>query len=292
MTGFGRGQVSIGGFTASVEIRSVNHRFADLRLKLPGSVAGIERMIHRRIRDSVHRGHVEVSLKVSHNGKSAPVEINRAVIDSYLKAARLLRREYRFEGDVTLETLFSLPDVVRVRSEPEVGKREEGAVLKAIDRAIAAHDAMRIKEGRMLARDISHRLTEIDRARSRIAARAPQMIPLYANRLRKRVQEINGGQEGGSSIDESRLAQEVALIAERSDVTEELVRLGGYIDQVKDLLAAGEGPIGKKLDFIMQELNREANTINSKAIDLSMCQDALDVKAEIEKIREQVQNVE
>ena len=297
MTGFGRGEASAGPFTAKVELRSVNHRFADLRLKLPSELHGLETVLNQRARKSIYRGHVELNVSITRGTRQTPpFVINRPVVDSYLKAARQLKSEYRLGGEITVEAVFALPDAIRVQAvSPDLNRREQAALLLAVDRAIARHDAMRIKEGKMLARDIKKRVDSIGKARSRIEKRAPQMVPLYAKRLDKRIRELNGsgGHRGGRlRIDESRLAQEVALVAERSDVTEELVRLAGHLDQLRDLMASKSGPVGKKLDFIMQEMNREANTINSKAIDLVMCQHALEVKAEVEKIREQVQNVE
>ncbi len=297
MTGFGRGEASAGPFTARVEARSVNHRFADLRLRLPSDLQGLEPVLNQRVRKSIHRGHVELSVTITRSAaRLPPFVINRPVVDSYLKAARQLRSDYRLGGELTVESVLALPDAIRVQTAPsELNRREQVALLLAVDRTIARLDAMRIKEGRILAREIERRVDSIERARSRIEKRVPLVIPQYAKRLDKRLRELNSsGLPPGERprIDESRLAQEVALVAERSDITEELVRLAGYLEQLRDLMANGSGPVGKKLDFIMQEMNREANTINSKAVDLTMCQHALEVKAEVEKIREQVQNVE
>jgi uncharacterized protein (TIGR00255 family) len=183
--------------------------------------------------------------------------------------------------------------VIRPRSAAAAPNPEEqAAILAAFDTAMKAHDAMRSEEGKILARDIRRRVALIRRLQDRIAKRSPRMLPLYVKRLRTRIGELNGSGGRGIAVDASRLAQEVALVAERSDITEELVRLAGYLEQIESLLGRPAEPIGKKLDFIMQEMNREANTINSKAIDLAICQDAIEVKAEVEKIREQVQNIE
>jgi uncharacterized protein (TIGR00255 family) len=176
-----------------------------------------------------------------------------------------------------------------------LSRDEQAALLAAFDAAMAAHDAMRDAEGRILARDLLQRVGTIGRLRDRIQKRAPRMLPHYVKRLKKRIEDLNGSSGRGPrglEIDPSRLAQEVALLAERSDITEELVRLAGYLEQMRAMLSDAKEPVGKKLDFIMQEMNREANTINSKAIDLAICQDALQMKAEVEKIREQVQNIE
>jgi len=218
-------------------------------------------------------------------------EINHQVVSSYLKAAEQVRIQYELPGEVGIQDVLALPDAIRSRSGPVAMTREnEAALLCAFDKAVAAHDAMRMEEGKILARDIGRRIVAIRKSCDSIRRRAPKMVPLYARRLKDRIKDL--GSAAGGRLDPTRLAQEVALAAERSDITEELVRLDGYIEQLAGLMADTKEPAGKKLDFIMQEMNREANTINSKALDLAICRDALAVKAEVEKIREQVQNIE
>ena len=292
MTGFGRGEASAGPFTASVEVRSVNHRFADVRVKVPSGLAGLEPVLQQRVQGRVHRGRLDVSVSVARAaGETPPLEINRDLVAAYVKAADTIRRDFGLTGEVTLQTVLALPDALSQRAAAAAPSGEEKeAVLAALDQAMTAHDAMRSEEGAILARDLRRRLESIGRLQRSLSERAPQMIPFYAKKLETRVRELAG--PVGAAVDPARLAQEIALTAERSDITEELVRLAGYLEQVDRLLAQAGEPVGKKLDFIMQEMNREANTINSKAIDLSMCQDAIDVKAEVEKIREQVQNLE
>jgi uncharacterized protein (TIGR00255 family) len=212
-------------------------------------------------------------------------------VASYVQAARMLGAEYGLAGDVTLAGVLALPDVLRGRGGPSgPSSAEQKALMEAFDRALDAHDAMRTQEGEILSRDLGRRLAVVRQLARRIGRKAPKMTPLHARRLGERVRELMG-RNGASGLDPARLAQEVAILAEKSDITEELVRLEGYLEQIVPLLEAGE-PVGKKLDFIMQEMNREANTINSKSIDLAICQAAIEIKAEVEKIREQVQNVE
>ena len=294
MTGYGRGEASAGPFRAVVEVRSVNHRFADVKIKLPSDLSGIEPALQQRIQGRVHRGRLDVSVSVARGTDEAPpIEINRKMVASYVRAADMLKQEFGLAGEVTLESVMSLPDVLSLRTPVGAASREEqAAVVAALEQAMAAHDAMRLQEGGILARDIKQRVAAITRLRGRIAKRAPKMLPLYVKRLKTRLRELNGNGARAAEVDDSRVAQEIALMADRSDITEELVRLAGYLEQMDALLAGSKEPVGKKLDFIMQEMNREANTINSKAIDLSICQDAIDVKAEVEKIREQVQNLE
>jgi len=293
MTGFGRGEASEGPFKATVEVRSVNHRFADVKFKLPSELAGVERMLHQRLSGLVHRGRLDISVNVTRGADGAELfEINHPVVSSYLKAAEQIRIRYELPGEVGIQDVLALPDAIRSRPGAVALTREnEAALLSAFDKAISAHDAMRMEEGKILARDIGRRILGIRKSCDAIRRRAPKMVPLYARRLKGRIKDLGSAVDGGT-LDPTRLAQEVALAAERSDITEELVRLDGYIEQLMDLMADTKEPVGKKLDFIMQEMNREANTINSKALDLAICRDALEVKAEVEKIREQVQNIE
>jgi len=292
MTGFGRGEASCGGFRATVEMRSVNHRFADLKFRIPPDMGSMEPQLLQRLQKRVGRGRVDVTVNVvRENEQGGAIEINRPVVASYVRAARALREEFGLEGDVTLSTVLSLPDVVRGgtgRTGPSSG--EQKALLDAFEAALEAHDAMRLREGGILARDLTRRLAAVRQLSRRIARKAPGMAPRHARRIAERVRELTR-REAAADIDPARLAQEAAILAERSDITEELVRLDGYLEQVEGMLD-GDEPVGKKLDFIMQEMNREANTINSKALDLTVCQAAIEIKAEVEKIREQVQNVE
>ena len=296
MTGYGRGESTAGEYAAIVEMRSVNHRYADIKLKLPAELADLERELQERIRGKVQRGRLEVTISVARAaGREAPWQVDRALVASYIAAAHAVREEFKLSGEVTLQTVLSLPDVIRGR-EPvngAVGERR-GAVLKALDGALASHEKMRAQEGEILARDILKRVARIEQLQGRIAKRAPKLLASYAKKLSRRASELQRMLPDGAGKlpDGTRLAQEVALLAEKADITEELVRLAGYLEQLGTLMTAKGEPVGKKLDFVMQEMNREANTINSKATDLAVCQDAIEIKAELEKIREQAQNIE
>lgn len=217
----------------------------------------------------------------------ASIEVDTALVDSYIQAARRIQKRHRLAGELSLDTIMRLPEVVRPRDEEGPGAGRDAVVMKAFGRALAAHDAMRVREGKILERDILGRMKTIGRLRESMAKRAPEVVPAHRKRLIERLNEA-----AGLRVDEGRLAQEVALLAEKADITEELVRLAGYVEQTGEILGRAKEPVGKKLDFIMQEMNREANTINSKSVDLDLCRDALEVKAEVEKIREQVQNIE
>ena len=291
MTGYGRGEASVGPLRVTVEVRGVNHRFADIKLKLPADLASLEQELARRVARKVRRGRVDVTISVSRGSDAPPaLEINRPVVEAYLKASERLRADYGLTGEVTVQQVLALPDAMLPRvASGSVSETESAAVTEALDGALTGLEAMRSLEGRTLAGDLDRRAAAIERLRERMAKRSPRMAPLYAKRLKARIRELNGARV----TEPSRLAQEVALVADRSDITEELVRLGGHVEQLRGMLSARGGePVGKKLDFIMQEMNREANTINSKAIDLAICRDALEVKVEVERIREQVQNIE
>ncbi|MGH9868331.1 MAG: YicC/YloC family endoribonuclease [Candidatus Polarisedimenticolia bacterium] len=294
MTGFGRGEAGEAGYRVTVEMRSVNHRFAEFKMRVPPEIAGFEHVLSQRLQKNVGRGRVDVLVNVARaeNGAGA-FEINRPLVRSFVEAARTLREEFGLEGAVTLSSVLSLPDVLRVRSGAQgLGAAEQKVLLDAFDRAVAAHDAMRVQEGKILARDLNRRVVSIRALARGITKRVPGQSPLQARRMRARVKELMGGTPGRSIVDPARIAQEVAILAERSDITEELVRVDGHLEQIEGLLSGASGPIGKRLDFILQELHREANTMNSKSIDLRICQAAIEIKAEVEKIREQVQNVE
>lgn len=291
MTGYGRGEASVGPLRVTVEVRGVNHRFADIKVKLPADLASLEQELARRVARKVRRGRVDVTISVSRGSDAPPaLEINRPVVEAYLKASERLRADYGLTGEVTVQQVLALPDAMLPRvASGSVSETESAAVTEALDGALTGLEAMRSLEGRTLAGDLDRRAAAIERLRERMAKRSPRMAPLYAKRLKARIRELNGARVA----EPSRLAQEVALLADRSDITEELVRLGGHVEQLRGMLSARGGePVGKKLDFIMQEMNREANTINSKAIDLAICRDALEVKVEVERIREQVQNIE
>lgn len=288
MTGFGRAQVSSGPIQTTVEMRSVNHRYADLRVKLPADISALEEAMQERLKKVVQRGRLDVTVSVARRNRgNTPIEVDAALVASYIQAARRIQKRHRLAGELSLDTVMRLPEVIRPRDINGSGPGSEALVMKAFAKALAAHDAMRVREGKILERDIVRRMQAIDRLRGQMEKRAPEVVPAHRRRLLER---LNGAT--GLRVDEARLAQEVALAAEKADITEELVRLAGYVEQAEEILKGAKEPIGKKLDFIMQEMNREANTINSKAVDLDLCRDALEVKAEVEKIREQVQNIE
>lgn len=289
MTGFGHGAVERDGLRVEVELKGVNHRFLDLKLRLPQESAGLEPGLRARLQEKVARGRIDVVVTlVSSRPREARLEVNRALVEGYLKAVGELKKEFGLRGSVGLETVLALPGVVAVRTEPTGNGLAGEAIVEAVDLAVAEYDAMRRQEGGRLVEDLNGRLRSVEEATRRIAREAEGLPSQYAERLRSRVAALAQGFE----IDPARLAQEAAILAGRVDVTEETVRLLGYVEQARRTLASAAGPVGKTLDFVMQEMNREANTISSKAEAMGICREALAIKAEVEKMREQIQNLE
>lgn len=291
MTGFGQGTAEKDGVRVEVELKGVNHRFLDVKMRLPAEAGLLEPALRSAVQERVSRGRIDIAVAiVSTRAPGCRVEVNRDLVAGYLEAASEMKKEFRLKGSVGLEALLALPGAVMVQAE-KVGA--DGAatslVKEALRQALLRYDTMRAEEGWRLTEDLRDHLEAIRAAARRIIGEARDLPEAYARRLKERLKLLL---EGERSLDETRLAQEVALLAGRVDITEELVRLQGYVDQAEATLAQPPGPVGKSLDFIMQEMNREANTISSKAEALPICQEALRIKAEVEKIREQVQNLE
>lgn len=289
MTGFGRAERRAGTFLVSVEIRSVNHRHAEIRVKVPPPLAALEDPLRQQLGAAVVRGRVDATVNVSGGGAEVPVEVNHTLVAAYLRAAAEVAERHGIEGHVPLERILALPGVISLRAETaELTPAQRAAIEAAFREAIGALQQARASEGRHLAADIVKRLRAVEKHRSAIVRIAKTLPSALARRLRARIAEIGEGR----AVDPGRLAQEAAMLASRADITEELVRLQGHVEQAIGLLGATKEPAGKKLDFLLQEMHREANTINSKSEDLRISREALAIKAEIEKVREQAQNIE
>jgi uncharacterized protein (TIGR00255 family) len=290
MTGFGAGSAERDGLRFEVEIKGVNNRFLDQRVKLPSEYAGLENEIKQRVQSRIARGRVDtVVVMTSEREESVRLEVRQALVEGYLAAARDLRRRHKIRGALGVERILALPGVVQVVSESGADPAAAGeTLLQAFATALDAFEAMRTAEGRRLAEDLSQRLDDLRAETGRVADEAARQPGLRADGLRERVAALLGD----ARVDPGRLAQEVAILADRADITEEVVRLTGYLDQAKGLLEEPAGPAGKTLDFVMQEMNREANTIASKSESLAICQAALRIRSIVEAIREQAQNLE
>ena len=290
MTGFGRAAAECDGVRVEVEIKGVNHRSLDMKMRLPAEVSALEPDLRGRLQRVVARGRIDVAVSLaSARPPTYRIEVNRALVAEFLKATAALKKEFALKGALGIETVAGLPGALSILTDASTDGGPGPALLaKAFEQALFGFDAMRGQEGTRLARDVLTRLQAIEEGVDRIEAEARGLPEAFAARLRERVAALV--QERG--LDDMRLAQEVALMADRVDLTEEVVRLRGYLQQSRALLERPDGPVGKTLDFVMQEMNREANTISSKAERLSICQAALQIKSEVEKIREQVQNLE
>ena len=289
MTGFGRGKGSAGPLLVEVEIRSVNHRHAEVRVKVPPRLASLEDPLRQKLSAVITRGRVDATVNLSGADEVAPVEVDHSLVAAYLRAASEIAKRHSLSGAVNLESVLALPGAVSLRAtNGAVTPEQQRAVDTAFEAAINELQGARALEGKRLAADIVKRLKLILHHRDAIARRAKGLPGRYAKRLAARVKEIREGMQ----IDPLRLAQEVALLASRSDVTEELVRLEGHVEQALAYMTRQNEAIGKKLDFLLQEMHREANTINSKTEELEISRDTLAIKAEVEKVREQAQNIE
>lgn len=290
MTGYGQAAAARHGRRVEIELKGLNHRFLDVKMRLPAELGALEPALRSRVQAVVRRGRLDIAvLATAERPAAARVEINRSLVGAYLQATAALKKEFHLHGSVAIETIAGLPGAVTILPE-DAGGREALAPLveEALDAALAAYDGMRAEEGRRLAADVGARLAAIAGMVGQIEAEGRDLPVRHAARLRERVAELTRDRP----LDDARLAQEVALLADRLDISEEVVRLRGYLEQARGSLERPQGPVGKSLEFIMQEMHREANTISSKAESLAICQEALRIKAEVEKIREQVQNLE
>lgn len=290
MTGFGRGEYSDGKRSVTVEIRSVNHRYGDISVRMPRRYAFAEEGIKNQIKKTVSRGKVDVGIIVENLTEAdMQVKVNPMVAGQYLRNLEALRQEFDLKGEVTLEFLASLPDVMK--AAPDVEDEEEivRAIAVPVGSAAEKLDAMRMVEGEKLTEDLSMRSGLIRELVKKIEARAPEVAAEYVKKLEDRIAEVIGDHVAAP---EERILLEAAIFADKSNITEELVRLDSHMIQLNDVLQKSTKPVGKKLDFLVQEMNREANTIGSKANNLEITNFVLEIKSEIEKIREQIQNIE
>lgn len=291
MTGFGRAKGEAAGVTIEVEARSVNHRHLDLRIRLPQSLSERESSLRQHVQSALSRGKVDVVVSLVAEGAGSTLEIDEEMAAGYVEASRRLQREYALEGALDVSSLMGLPGVTRLVETVADAESLYGPAGEAVATAIEALISMRATEGAALASELEGRLATIDELSARFEARAEEVVEVARQRLRKRAEQI---QRDVGILDEARLHQEIVIAADRLDITEELVRLRSHVEQFRETLAsAGPGaPVGRRLDFLLQELGREANTVGSKASDAPLAQDVVELKTELERIREQVQNIE
>ncbi|OAT81428.1 YicC/YloC family endoribonuclease [Desulfotomaculum copahuensis] len=288
MTGFGRGEAAGGGKKFTVELKAVNHRYCEIVLRLPRNMVSLEERARRQIQTAVRRGRVDGYISLEDAAEQSPlVKVDKGLAGSYYKAMKELQAELALPGEVSPTWLFGMPGVL-VTEEPATDVEEWWPfVQQALTAAVDGLMSMRRAEGARLQVDLLERLARIEELTRQIEARSPQVVKEYHTRLKQRLAEWLAG----GPLDEARLATEAALFAERSNINEEVVRLYSHLAQMRNFLAAEEA-VGRKLDFLLQEMNREINTIASKAGDLEIGRAVVEVKSELEKIREQVQNIE
>ena len=288
MTGFGRAVEQINGLDITVEIKSVNHRYFEFSSRIPRVYQFLEEKLKSLCQQSIARGKVELSVMIEdNNDSSSAVEINHAFAKEYISALKQLAKEYKIKDDVKVSTIAGHPEMFKVKRVALDDEVVSEAVLSVAGKAIDSFVAMREVEGEKLACDVCSRTETILNLVSVVEERSPETVKAYRERLEARIKDLLQD----ANIDEQRLITETAIFADKVAVAEETVRLRSHIDQLRTLVS-GNGSIGKKLDFIVQEMNRETNTIGSKAQDVEIAHIVVDIKSEIEKIREQIQNIE
>lgn len=289
MTGFGRGAASAENFALSVELKTVNNRFLDINLRIPAELQAHEADIKKLITKRLARGRVDVNFQYERTS-DVRYEINRPLVSGFLAALNEMRAEFNLAGEPDLNVIARLPNVLQTRRDEDDAEFVAG-VEKAFGAALDELEKMRETEGDALKTVLLNHLGEIELRLPKIENETANVVEEYRSKLTKRLNDILAKTESGVELDPARLAQEVAFLADRSDISEEIARLKAHIEQFRAITGETKD-VGKRLDFLTQELNREANTIASKTNNLTVKENALAIKSEIEKIREQVQNIE
>lgn len=289
MTGFGRGEFSNDESLVTVEIKSVNHRYNDIVIKKPKHLNYIEEDIRKFVKNKVNRGRIEVYIHIENTKESDfLVKPDITLAKSYINAIDILCKEANIDNDISINTLISFPELLKVEKVEEDEDKVFEAIMSALDNSIQKMNDMRISEGEKLGSDIKKRANFICETIKEIEKRAPKVVLEYKEKLTNRINELLDDKH---EIDDSKLANEIAFYSDKGNITEEIVRLYSHIDQLKKSINSTE-PIGRKLDFLVQEMNREVNTIGSKVGDVIITNYVVDIKSELEKIREQIQNIE
>ena len=288
MTGYGRAVETVNGREYTVELRSVNNRYLDCTVKLPRTLSFAEDAVKQAVKATISRGKVDVFISLRTEGaQDVKISLNAPVVEGYLAAMRQMVDAYGVRDDISVSTLSQLPDVFTVE-KPEVDEEAlQADLMGVVDKALTQYDAMRSAEGKALENDLRGRGQTILELVSQVEAGSGQTVIDYRTRLENKLKEVLAN----TAIDESRILTEAAIFADKVEVDEETVRLRSHLDQMNHMLTAG-GAIGRKLDFLLQEMNRESNTIGSKCSDVRLARIVVEIKAELEKIREQTQNIE
>ncbi len=288
MTGYGRAVETVNGREFTVELRSVNNRYLDCSVKLPRMLSFAEEAVKQAVKNTISRGKVDVFITVrSESAADVKVSLNAAMVEGYLSAMKQMAADYEVKDDISVSLLARMPEVFTVE-KPEVDEEQLRADLMCVvAKALESYDTMRAAEGKALEQDLRNRGNTILDLVSQVEAGNGQTVIDYRTRLENKLKEVLAN----TSIDESRILTEAAIFADKVAVDEETVRLRSHLEQMNNMLTGG-GAIGRKLDFLLQEMNRESNTIGSKCTDVKLARIVVDIKAELEKIREQTQNIE
>ena len=288
MTGYGRAVETVNGRQFTVELRSVNNRYLDCSVKAPRMLSFAEEAVKQAVKNSISRGKVDVFITLhSENGVDATVTLNTAVVEGYLAAMEQMAQKYPVTNDISVSLLSRMPEVFSVE-KPEVDEEQlQADLMHVVALALESYDAMRVAEGKALENDLRSRGATIEGLVSQVEAGNAQTVVDYRHRLENKLREVLSS----TNIDESRILTEAAIFADKVAVDEETVRLRSHLQQMYGMLQSG-GAVGRKLDFLLQEMNREANTIGSKCTDVRLARIVVEIKAELEKIREQTQNIE
>lgn len=288
MTGYGRGENTVNGYTITVELRSVNNRYLDCNVRIPRLYLFAEEAIKSRVQNTISRGKVDVFVTLESTGEQKlNVSLNKPVADGYYTALRELANTYELSNDISVSLLSRFPEVLVAEKAEDDVEQTAKDICSVLDHALADFDQMRTREGARLKDDILSRALTIEEKVSLVEKRSPETVSEYRARLEARMNEVLAN----TQLDPARILTEAAIFADKVAVDEETVRLRSHIAQLREMLEKG-GAVGRKLDFLIQEFNREANTIGSKCSDIEIARHVVDVKAEIEKIREQIQNLE
>ena len=288
MTGFGRGEGDTTLGRLLVESRSVNHRYCDINIKLPKRLTSFETRIKEIIRSQVSRGRIDVLFRLDATGEDkGQLNVDFYLAEQYYQALQSLKEKFQLKGEISLEMLAGAKDLITAKEEAGDVEPYWQEIVPILKRSFQEMDDMKRAEGELLAKDLQQRIERIDKELEDIRQQFPSRLESYRNRLRERLQSLLGGIE----LDSYRFQQEVGFLAEKTDITEEIVRAKSHLVQFAMLLK-GKDPAGRKMDFLLQEIHREVNTISAKVNDAEISQEVVEIKGELEKIREQVQNIE
>lgn len=288
MTGFGRASFENESKSYTIEVKSVNHRYLDINIRMPRALLTLEERIRKVIKDTINRGKVDVFVTFnSLSGNGGVAILNKELADSYIKCLKDLKNNYELIDDISVSLVSKFPEIIKINQPEEDIEEIWITISKVLDESLNNLIKMREVEGSKLREDILMKLNAIESSISNILVFSKDNVELYRKKLHERIEELTNGIE----MDKNRVTQEVAIFADRACIDEEVVRLGSHINQMRETLSSNE-VVGRKLDFIIQEINREVNTIGSKANNINITNVTINIKNEVEKIREQIQNIE